>query len=193
MKLKNLFIILVILFVCSSCGSQPVQEMPAYAEHDAATGVILKDCSLKDCFTFMMADLGVDSVRQTYILEDVSFEKPLHAGDIVLILQKTGRNTRVVIPYGDVPWLYGYLSNDVISTDPQKILNGNQAIAHFCDVYDAPNGNQIASLDGKVKILSQDGEWCRVEELAGGSDPVWVKRDVLDFNFDESVLDISNE
>lgn len=193
MKLKKLFVILTILFICSSCGTQPNQDGPIYTEHDAVTGVVLKDCTLEDCFTFIMADVGVDSVRQTYILEDVAFKKELYAGDIVLILQKAGRNTRVVIPYGDVPWLYGYLPNYIISTNPQEILNGNEAIARFCDAYDAPNGKQIATLDGKVKILSKDTDWCHVQELGVDSEPIWVKRDDLDFNFDGTILDITNE
>jgi len=101
--------------------------------------------------------------------------------------------SRVVIPYGDIPLLYGYIARNLLSLQSEDVKTGNQANVAACDLYDAINGSVIENYSGVVGIQSIDGEWSEVTKHVGGEDTIyWVPLAELSFDFDTSVLDITD-
>lgn len=54
-------------------------------------------------------DVGVSSIHQKKVLQDLE-DYEIQAGDIVLVLEKQKDRTKVMIPYGDFPSVYSYIS-----------------------------------------------------------------------------------
>ena len=186
------------ILCCSACGTRPLQTeqttssealQTAYVEREGKTGVVVCDSTMTDCFTLADADIGVPSVKQTKIMEGELQGYALSAGDIVLILDKQQDQTKVMLPYGDPPSIYGYLSSETISTEQEDISSGNQANVMNCMTYDALGGAELGEMSAGVAVLSREGEWCQVQSLGTGEEPVWVHAEQLLFDFDRSVLD----
>lgn len=189
--------ILSTILLCSSCQTNKVRTddntgsstpQTAYVERKGITGVILQDCTMTDCFALADMDIGVSSIHQKKVLQDLE-DYEIQAGDIVLVLDKQKDRTKVMLPYGDFPSVYGYVSCKNVSTEQDEIQNGNQARVIKCMTYTAPDGNELGEMSAGVEILSHQDDWCQVEPLGTGETPIWVHTEQLSFDFDQSVLD----
>lgn len=198
---------LSVLLMCGSCsmpqksvdendkGSVSVQDATQFTEREGKTGVVLEDCMLEDCFVLTYEETEGTAVEQKQGSTESMDNRSVSAGDIVLILDENpvahAGMTRVMLPYGDVPNAYGYISNKRLGTAWDDIRKGNQALVNDCHCYDKPDGSLTETMSGVVQILSCDNEWCQVEQLGTGAEAVWVRTDQLSFDFNQSVLDIT--
>lgn len=198
---------LSVLLMCSSCsmpqksvdkndkGSMSVQDITQFTEREGKTGVVLEDCMLEDCFALTYEETEGTAVEQKQGSIETMDNQNISAGDIVLILDENPaahvEMARVMLPYGDAPNTYGYISNEQLSTEWEDIQKGNQALVTDCDCYDKPDGSLTEIMSGVVQILSYDKEWCQVEQLGTGAEAVWVRTDQLSFDFNQSVMDIA--
>lgn len=156
-------------------------------ERTGRTAVLTADAVLSDPYSYAYAD---PEDRSTYQWMDLEQEYALRSGDIVLVLADGAEMSRIVIPYGDIPPLYGYVACDLLSSDPEDVKAGNQAITAACDLYDAKDGSVIENYSGAVQIQSVDGEWSEVTKHAGGDDTIyWVSLNELSFDFDAAMID----
>ncbi len=158
-----------------------------YTERAGQTRVLTKDTLLTDCYSYAYSE-GDDYSTYEWIPVDGTY--PLQAGDILVVLEEADGMSRVVIPYGDVPFLYGHVSSDLLSKDPAKLEKGNQARITDCDCYDAPGGTVIDRSSARVEIQAYDGDWAYVQEFGTGNEPYWVRSGDLSFDFDEVLLDL---
>ena len=206
---KHIFMastMLCVLVLCNSCatrqssdirndsGSATVSDVIIIPEREGKTGVALEAGMLQGCFTLTVAETPDTAAKQNVESIEPMDEQSISAGDIVLILDENPPDyegmTRVMIPYGDVPSTYGYITSDQLSTARDDIEKGNQALVTDCDCYNVPDGMVMETMSGVVQILSYDNGWCQVEQLGTGAEAVWVHTDQLCFNFDQCVLDI---
>lgn len=158
-----------------------------YTEQAGQTRVLTEDTALTDCYSYVYSVPGDYS---TYEWIQVDSEWVLCAGDILVVLEEADGMSRVVVPYGDVPWLYGFVASDLLSKDRAKIEQGNQAIITDCDCYDSAGGSILQTSSGRVQVLSRDGEWACVQTYGTGEEPCWVRSDDLEFDFDGIILDL---
>lgn len=198
---KALFpaLLALILLVGCTTKTQPPSPAPSSQEEvtgytllDAKTAVLTADATLTDCYSYTLREgygtPGTDD-DQFYLWITLDSEQALSQGDIVAILEEKDGISRVVIPYGDLPWLYGYLPSELLSTGQADIETGNQAILIGCDTYDTPNGTKLHPKDARARILSYEEEWVKVREYGTGEDPYWVQAADLCFDFSSTVPD----
>ncbi len=201
-KIESLLLALSLCLSLAACGDRGGEGDPGAApagtgyetefrcvEQMGRTAVLTADAALTDPYSYTYAD---PEDRSTYQWVDLKgeYEYTLHSGDIVLVLADGTELSRVVIPYGDIPPLYGYVAGDLLSLEAEDVKAGNQAKVAACDLYDAVNGNAVENYSGAVRIQSVDGEWSGVTEHTGGNDTVyWVPWAELSFDFDTAVLD----
>ena len=196
-------VVLPLLFsslLLASCVSEipptspppPPKEITGYNLLDAKTAVLTADAVLTNCYSYLLKEgygtPGTDDA-QFYSWGTFDFEYKLSPGDIVAVLEENDGKSRVVIPYGDLPWLYGYVSSDLLSTKEADILSGNQAILEDCQTYDAPSRNSLYPTNARGKILSYEGEWAKVQEYGTGAERYWVQTADLSFDFDSALPD----
>lgn len=163
---------MVLLFLLCACGQTVSQEQ------ESITAVLTEDTVLYDPYSCLTAS---DGTPAEWLSLDVTETLPK---DSILILLGTQDGTaNVVVPYGDIPFLYGFVPLDSLSTDPVDIAQGSQAIA-VCTAYDAMDGQAVTDLTDRVHILTRQNGWAEVTPSAGG-DPrhYWVRLDDLSFDF----------
>ena len=174
----------------------PPQEVTGYDLLDAKTAVLISDAVLTDCYSYLLKE-GYDTPgtddSQFYSWITLDSEKDLFRGDIVAVLEKDDGMSRVVIPYGDLPWLYGYVSSDLLSMDESDILSGNQAILENCQAYDTPGENPLHTANARAKIIVRENPWAKVQEYGTGTEPYWVRIADLSFDFDSAFPDQPKE
>ena len=198
---KALFSSLLAVLLLAGCSPKEHLSSPApsaeieisgYSLIDAKTAVLTADAVLTDCYSYTLNEgYGTPGTydSQFYSWMELDFERELSQGDIVAVLGETDGMSRVVIPYGDLPWLYGYISSDLLSLETADTTSGKQAILEDCDAYDAPDGVRLHPKDARVKITLRDGEWVKVQEYGTGAEPYWVRFADLSFDFNESLPD----
>lgn len=151
--------------------------------------VLTTDAPIVDCYSYETDDDG-NPTRFSYLQDSMSAIE-MHKGDLFMVLGESGDRANVLIPYGDLPPIYGFVDSRLLSTDPSDIRNGNFAfVTGFeggCKAFDRPNGALLYDdLDAIVRILERNGEWACVEPTVGGISPLWVRIDDLHFDFDYS-------
>lgn len=192
----------LLLFLCVACEARGERDQVVepeetvhepefnYAERMGQTAVLTEDAVLEDAYSYTYKD---PEDYSTYMWLDIGEERTLRSGDIVLVLADANGMSRVMIPYGDIPWLYGYVASDLLSSEFEEGRVGNQAIVTECSLYDAIDGNVIENYSGKVRIHSVYGEWSEVTKHSGGDDMIyWVHLDDLSFDFGAVVLDLAD-
>ena len=154
-------------------------------QRQARTAVLLEDATLTQCYGGL-ADTTMQ-LSWTAIAED----SPLVKGDVVLVLETAGDQSRVYVPTGDTPnALYGTLPTAVLSQSATDIENtANLAVADGC-LGQNTETQEVEQMSGTVKILVRDGSRCKVQNSAGGDDrSFWVKTSDLSYNMDSLVAD----
>ena len=198
---KALFSSLLAVLLLVGCSPKEQQSSPApsaeseitgYTLLDVKTAVLTADATLTDCYSYTLKNgYGTtdanDSQFHQWITLDLEHE--LSLGDIVAVLGEDDGISRVVIPYGDLPWLYGFIPTELLSTEQTDIEAGNQAILEDCDAYDSPNGTPLPLESARVKIIDREGEWAKVQEYGTGAEPYWVCAADLTFDFDATLPD----
>lgn len=173
----------------------PPAEQPdepfRFTERMGCTAVVTEPAALTRCFSYTYRDADD---RSTYRWEDWDEAQPytLRPGDLVLVLEEADGLCRAVVPYGDLPWVYGFLPAGVLSTEPDDLCYANQAILQDCPCYDAIDGTVLDTVDTKVVIQWRHGDWALVRPHAGGEDGFWVPTRELSFDFDAVILDRSD-
>lgn len=186
--------ILAVFHLCVMRGKDPLNvispEVPMMVTagctmREANTAVLIEEAVLTDCYSYTLTS------DNTYIWSkgEEGFELKLEKGDILCVFEEIHGISRVVVPYGDIPWIYGHISSDLLSTEPNDISDGRQAILWNAEAFDAPEGDSIGYTAARVKILSHDGEWVHVMEYGTGAEPYWVHFDELSFKFDGIIPD----
>lgn len=195
MKWKSRPVIVTILAVVLVLGVGAVL-MTSSNKKDEAPGsfvpvaaVLTADTSMVDCYSYDTDDDG-NPTRFSYFQDGISLME-MHKGDLFMVLGESGDWANVLIPYGDLPPVYGFVDSKLLSTDPSDIQNGNFAfVTGFeggCEAFDSPNGTLLYDdLGAIVRIVERDGEWARVEPTVGGISPLWVRMKDLHFDFDYS-------
>lgn len=187
-----------LLLCCGACEAEnnSVEDLEKffydaefnYTEQMGKTAVLTEKTSLLNPYTYTYGD---PEDYSTYDWVVLNLEYSFRAGDVVLILSEAEEMSRVVVPYGDIPWIYGYVPSSLLSTDLYNIKDGNQAILDECAIYDTVDGAVIEIISGKAEIQFSDDEWSEIKKSVGGDDVVyWVHSEDLSFEFDTLVLDI---
>lgn len=112
-------------------------------------------------------------------------------GDVVLVLETTGEQSRVYVPTGDTPnALYGTLPAAILSQSEEDLENSaNLALADGC-LGQNTETQEVEQMLGTVKVLVRDGSRCKVQNLVGGDTrSFWVKTSDLSYDMDSLVAD----
>ncbi len=147
--------------------------------------VVTEETALQSPFSYLYEDAHAPL---TYQWIDLDCTRTLYPGDVVLVLSQADGVSQVVLPYGDIPFLYGYVSTDLLSTD---IHAANQARLHNAALYDSIGGSIVTHVSTTVHIKSADHNWAEVVQTVGGDDTAyWVHTEDLSFEFDLSQIQI---
>ncbi|MCI8827912.1 MAG: hypothetical protein HFE98_03585 [Ruminiclostridium sp.] len=175
----------------SSAESQTPQEDTSNilstetVQRPARTAVLLEDATLTQCYG-ALADTSMQ-LSWTAIEGDV----PMVKGDVVLVLETTGEQSRVYVPTGDTPnALYGTLPAAILSQSEEDLENSaNLALADGC-LGQNTETQEVEQMLGTVKVLVRDGSRCKVQNLVGGDTrSFWVKTSDLSYDMDSLVAD----
>lgn len=197
---KIILLLSVCLLALAGCGKtadqgpieieDPSEEVAAEeqaqtVERQGKTAVLTAEATLKNCYTALTDETG------EVVWVTLPDDQPLQKGDMVLTLKDQGENVRVYVPTGDTAGaLYGELPSDVLSEKEADLVQGNIANAANQTAYQEINGAPAETLTGYVKILAREGEWCKVQLLAGGDErEFWIPQESLSFSFDDTVTD----
>lgn len=154
-------------------------------QRPAHTAVLLDNATLTQCYG-ALADSDME-LSWSAIPEDSSLVK----GDVVLVLETTGEQSRVYVPTGDTPnALYGTLPTAVLSQSAADIEStATLAVANDC-LGQNTETQEVEQMMGMVKIIVRDGSRCKVQNLGGGDDrSFWVQTSSLSFDMDEVIPD----
>lgn len=115
--------------------------------------------------------------------------QPLQQGDLVLVTGTVDGQAQVMVVGTEAPALQGTLPTSILSTDPADLAQANQAqVAPDRPTYGEPNGPQTgATQGGGVSVLAREGDWAQIE-APGGSGPVWVQAEELDYALSDQSL-----
>lgn len=196
MKKSLLPLALLCLLLCacgpdSSAEVQPPQEevldilSSETIQRPARTAVLLEDATLTQCYCGLADETGQ--------LSWVSIEEntPMSRGDVVLVLETTGDQSRVYVPTGDTPnALYGTLPAAILSLSTEEIENtARVADANGC-LGQNTETQEVEQMVSLVKIVVRDGSRCKVQNFAGGDDRCfWVQTSDLTFDLDQVIPD----
>ncbi len=171
------------LTLLSACGAEQSQNQTV--ERKATTAVLLEDATLSRCYSQLVDENGQIS------WVSLSKDQPLHRGDLVLLLEKTGDTARVLVPAGDTPaGTYGILPAAVLSQEKNALKQASVADASGVMAYQSIGGPKAEELLGLVNILARKDGWCQVRALSGGdSRTFWVPEGALSYDLDQTVLD----
>jgi len=128
--------------------------------------MLLGEATLEDTYTATMAE------DRKYHWHDLDRCPPLNAGDIVFLVEDEGERSRVMIPGGDSPFVYGYVPSSLLTDDPEALKSGNLAALENAQSYDAPEGNPLFQESGYFKLLQRENGWVKGSLLVGGSPPL---------------------
>ena len=170
---------------------QKISETADFTEWKGYTTVLTDATTLKDPYSFLLhsTQQGSDWVT-SYEWIDLDTERELRKGDILLVIGEDNGRSRVTVPYGDMPWIYGWVDSGLLSTNERNIQTGNQAILRKgCPTYEKAGGNQSGMTGmARVQILSLGKEWAWVEEYGTGANSYWVRTEDLNFDFDSATV-----
>ena len=160
------------------------------------TMAVMQDTVLTGCYSYHRSYTDPDNPA-AFLWFTVGEGYTLTAGDIVLVLDEADGMSRVVIPYGDVPWLYGFVDSTLLSADKPDIFAAvghvNQAIiAYEIASYSAPGGTGPSDTlyPCRVETLEVQNGWAKVQPLGTGADACWVDSSHLYYGFaDDPVID----
>lgn len=157
---------------------------------DGHTMVLTEDAVLADAYGYSCSDLEDGTAWNWFDLP----ERELFAGDIVLVLEETDGISRVVIPWGDIPWTYGFLDSGLLTDDLEALLRSNQVILpEAAASYDSPDetGDSLELLPCRAEVIKRRDGWAYIQPLGTGESARWVKEGDLSHDFDAVVIDIS--
>lgn len=168
---------------------QKISETTDFTEWKGYTAVLTRNITLKDPYSYLLHSTkdGSDLILSCEWI-DLDVERELRKGDILLVIGEENGKSRVSIPYGDMPWIYGWVDSSLLSTNQRNIQTGNQAILKGCPTYKEAGGNQNGEANARVQILSLGQEWAWVEEYGTGAKSYWVKIEDLNFDFDSATV-----
>lgn len=146
--------------------------------------VLRESGALSHWFTLDQAE-GTD--RYQFLSGDQP--QPLQQGDLVLVTGTVDGQAQVMVVGTEAPALQGTLPTSILSTDPADLAQANQAqVAPDRPAYGEPNGPQTgATQGGVVSVLAREGDWAQIE-APGGSGPVWVQAEELDYALSDQSL-----
>ena len=146
--------------------------------------VLRESGALSHWFTLDQAE-GTD--RYQFLSGDQP--QPLQQGDVVLVTGTVDGQAQVMVVGTEAPALQGTLPTSILSTDPADLAQANQAqVAPDRPAYGEPNGPQTgATQGGVVSVLAREGDWAQIE-APGGSGPVWVQAEELDYALSDQSL-----
>lgn len=146
--------------------------------------VLRESGALSHWFTLDQAE-GTD--RYQFLSGDQP--QPLQQGDLVLVTGTVDGQAQVMVVGTEAPALQGTLPTSILSTDPADLAQANQAqVAPDRPTYGEPNGPQTgATQGGVVSVLAREGDWAQIE-APGGSGPVWVQAEELDYALSDQSL-----
>ena len=189
-------VLLGALLLCSACQSQkpPTLEEEAHAlvdleagakERAAKVAVLKEEATLKSCYSYTT---GEDNAFYQWLAVDSPLR--MQKNDLVLVLEQDRTLSRVYLPYGDIPGLYGLLPTKVLNFQEEAVRKSNQVWAQDAPAYDQREGREVGTLLGVVEILGRNGNWCQVRPLSGGDDGIyWARAENLTVQFPSKVLD----
>ncbi len=154
------------------------------------TMVVTEDTVMSSCYSYTYNDpMDIGTYGWFWTGDNCQLTK----GDVVLVLEEVGGMSRVVIPYGDIPRLYGFVDSSLLSDDSALIRLSNQAaIVYSTPGYAVPGDAEpvIVLAPCTVQWYEKQGEWVRVQPLGTGEEQYWVESSHLQFEFDkDNVVD----
>lgn len=156
---------------------------------DGHTMVLTEDAVLADAYGYSCSDLEDGTAWSWFDLP----ERELFAGNIVLVLEETDGISRVVIPWGGIPWTYGFLDSGLLTDDLEALLRSNQVILpEAVASYDSPDetGDSLELLPCRAEVIKRRDGWAYIQPLGTGESAHWVKEGDLSHDFDAVVIDI---
>lgn len=164
----------LLVCLCAGCG----KGWKTKAVYDTRAAMAVEDVALEGPYT------GTEVSEGEYSWYDVEEEVSLAKGDIVLILRAEEDGRRLVLlPYGEQPYLHGYVPGEALTRDKEALKGGNQAQLLGAQTYDGPNGRALGTVSVAIEVAQRENGWVKGIPLGCDWDPVWVRAESLMFGF----------
>lgn len=136
------------------------------------TMVVTEDTVMSSCYSYTYSDPMDDDTYEWFWTEA---DYQLAKDDAVLVLEEMDGMSRVVIPYGDIPRLYGFVDSSLLSDDIE--FSRQAVIAYSIPGYATPGDDTPVTTLAPctVQRLERQDDWVRVQPLGTGEGQYWVE------------------
>ncbi len=149
------------------------------------TMMLTESTMLVNPYSFTYENYSDASTHQWFSME---LDHNLDKNDIVLVLEEINDMSRVVLPYGDIPFLYGFVKTSQL-TEPNTAAN-QAMLTESVDGYSAPGDDNPSEriTPSFVFVVSMQNDWANIQPPAG-AESCWIEAKYLSYNFDDAMID----
>jgi hypothetical protein len=154
-----------------------------YKEYNGKVAVIINDVSIANPYFITVNDEG-EYVAE--MLSELSLE--LKKNDMVVVIDEK-EQCRIIIPYGDIPRIRGYVDSGNLSYDSLLFSSSNQCVVRNCATYDG-EGTKLDMISATAEILGRKNGKTLIQPLGAGMEKVWVNDEDVRYDFEKILIDL---
>ncbi len=154
-------------------------------EYEGELGILIGDVEVNTPYIITVAENQRKNVRI-----DLDKKVNLNKNDLVLVYDESAEYYKVVIPYGEYPYIHGEVKKSLVSFDSTLFASANQGYLDNKVYYDKINGKPMAEgMIGTIVINQRKDGWISFYEIDVTKE-LWVKEEDVTYNIPTIVYDL---